>query len=1446
MKKNYTIILLTLLFAISGWAQGTLQPFKDDVEQQPDFAQDGLIGWTSLDLDGHSTAGPFQNFPGKGGPLGFIVYNPSQTVPVNTLDGYIPHSGQKYFASISSYDGPVNDWLISDELVSHPGGTLSFYAKSSFDYNGADEFKIAYSMTGDAPENFEFLNGGATTSTSTNWVKYEFTIPAGAKHLAINCVSEAVMLLIDDIQFAPTIDPLSPGSITGFSMSTVLGDEIETTLSWINPTTDSAGNALANLSGIKVYRGTHPMDLVEIADLSSAIGENMTYTDILPEGDSYIYRLVPYNTSGNGIMYTTPLTFFGYETIPGAPRNITFSQNSSLQTVISWDEVTYGELGGSLESPVVGYTITRKLGGVSETLVEMHPTTTYTETEIPPLNLYTYEIVAQTNATDLGVPAIVNEYSGLNENQESVTTGKIASDQVFELGRSSIISQSIYTPEEIGDTGLITSLSYFGNLGSSTSARYKIYMSVTNRDTFGTTVNNAVWEFFGDQKLLFDGTIDFPAGQSAINIDLDQPFFYDATSNENVIITIVKPLLENPPSFNPREFYNTSVEGMRTYYTIGYSTDLSLISTQPPAWATEDVATIPSIVTEKRTDYGSLQGTVTLSDDDSPLEDVLVTIAPQGPTAYQTETTFTDEAGEYNLPALLPGEYLATFSKEAHNIFETTIVIGANEEIVLDVVLETATAVVISGTVVDEAGDGIEGATLTLSGYSNFTATTDASGNFSLEAFAEKEYELEVFHPLYEAETLTFTSEIGDSTLDPVTLTLSLHKPTNVVAVNNYGVGEINWNLPVGYFNETTIGWGSFDTAGEKWGNGGDPFISAIRFEPLDLQNQMPQNAELTQVKAFISNNAEIIIKVFEGENAEELIYSQPASISEAGWYVFDLTSSLTIDVTKELWIGIEFLAGQYGAYPIGLDDGPNAPGHKGSMKYENGTWTGLNLTNKNWNIYGIVNNSMEADPSGYKVYRSPAAETDWIELTPSFIEETSYNDTTLDDAEPGIYKYGVIASYGNDQVSEKAVSNEIQKDMFFDFALEITTDFGSAEGAYVSVYNEENFVESFVPSSSSTVTFNGLQRGTYTVRVELENYEIVELTDVAVTESGTLSIPLSLLKVSPSNLTATIEGASSARLDWTLHQAFTDQFERYDDFQREDIGDYILKDLDGMETHTYINFTWPNAGVPMSFMIFNPFSTTPAVSMEAYSGRRFLSGLAGPNGPNNDWLIIPAGSGAFSFMAASLVDSDREKMKVLYSTTGTNVSDFTPFGGVVSVPGEWTEYSYEAPENTKYVAINYVSNDTYILKIDNLTYQKGYTHELSYNVYLDGELVAENITDKTFTLSDLSNGSHIAEVEAVYETGVSEKTEVEILMLNVNDNAKMDFVLYPNPNTGSFYLELENKATVSIIDINGRLVQTSEREAGTAFMEYNLASGTYIVKVKTQNGTSYKKLIVL
>src|SRR5699024_10969856 len=111
---------------------------------------------------------------------------------------------------------------------------------------------------------------------------------------------------------------------------------------------------------------------------------------------------------------------------------------------------------------------------------------------------------------------------------------------------------------------------------------------------------------------------------------------------------------------------------------------------------------------------------------------------------------------------------------------------------------------------------------------------SDATGSYTFEAFADKQYELKATHPLFISQTVNFTSETQNQTIEPITLEIALNKPGNVVAVNNSGVGEVQWRVPVGHYNETILGWGSLITTGDAWGNGGDPFIAGVRFVPSD------------------------------------------------------------------------------------------------------------------------------------------------------------------------------------------------------------------------------------------------------------------------------------------------------------------------------------------------------------------------------------------------------------------------------------------------------------------------------------------------------------------------------------------------------------------------------------------------------------------------------------
>ena len=144
----------------------------------------------------------------------------------------------------------------------------------------------------------------------------------------------------------------------------------------------------------------------------------------------------------------------------------------------------------------------------------------------------------------------------------------------------------------------------------------------------------------------------------------------------------------------------------------------------------------------------------------------------------------------------------------------------------------------------------------------------------------------------------------------------------------------------------------------------------------------------------------------------------------------------------------------------------------------------------------------------------------------------------------------------------------------------------------------------------------------------------------------------------------------------------------------------------------------------------------------------------------------------------------------------------------------------------------------------------EGFTPK-SYKVFLDGEQKAENLTEKTYTFSELKNGTYTAAVVAVYETGESEKATVEFIINSHVDVEDFDMAVrssvYPNPNDGMFYLKAADKGTVEVYAMNGQLVKRVEIPAqGTYSINLqNRAKGLYLMKFATRENTTLFKIVV-
>ena len=120
---------------------------------------------------------------------------------------------------------------------------------------------------------------------------------------------------------------------------------------------------------------------------------------------------------------------------------------------------------------------------------------------------------------------------------------------------------------------------------------------------------------------------------------------------------------------------------------------------------------------------------------------------------------------------------------------------------------------------------------------------------------------------------------------------------------------------------------------------------------------------------------------------------------------------------------------------------------------------------------------------------------------------------------------------------------------------------------------------------------------------------------------------------------------------------------------------------------------------------------------------------------------------------------------------------------------------------------------------------------------FVDGEGIAYIGNDKK--LHELTR--HYC-IESKTDNSTSD-TQEDAFVGNINE-----LIAYPNPTSGLITIETQSTGTLSIMNINGQLVQTivvEEENRQTIVDLTNVPSGLYFIQHQTANGTTIEKLIV-
>ncbi len=340
------------------------------------------------------------------------------------------------------------------------------------------------------------------------------------------------------------------------------------------------------------------------------------------------------------------------------------------------------------------------------------------------------------------------------------------------------VAETIYLAEELNIGGLMQGLSFYNTF---TTDLQNMPVNVW----IGETTQTDLTTYIPASQLtaVFSGTVNFPAGQNIITIDFDTPYSYGGGN----LVVLTERELDTDYYSSSDKFFNTETElAARTVYWQNDSDDLD----PETVTAGTTVAFMPNVdfyfIVEG---MGSVSGTVT--DGTNGLEGVELVIDG---TNYQA-VTYAD--GSFEFPYVAEGQdYTLTASLHGYYDGTATFDVTEDQETMVNVTMTMLPMVEVSGQVItNDTGAGIQ-AHVTLTGYENYEADTDAMGNFAINVFANHTYAGTAVAEGYQPGS--FEAVVADADLDlgTILVTETLFPVSNVVATLDGDDALVTWNQP--------------------------------------------------------------------------------------------------------------------------------------------------------------------------------------------------------------------------------------------------------------------------------------------------------------------------------------------------------------------------------------------------------------------------------------------------------------------------------------------------------------------------------------------------------------------------------------------------------------------------------------------------------------------------
>ena len=390
----------------------------------------------------------------------------------------------------------------------------------------------------------------------------------------------------------------------------------------------------------------------------------------------------------------------------------------------------------------------------------------------------------------------------------------------------------------------------------------------------------------------------------------------------------------------------------------------------------------------------------------------------------------------------------------------------------------------------------------------------------------------------------------------------------------------------------------------------------------------------------------------------------------------------------------------------------------------------------------------------------------------------------TLNVARPGLLQYSSYAAQSLDFVPQISFIYEKDVEPKHDLAVALSAPSTAGAGSTVTLtatvtnngdFDESGYTVTFTVNGTTIDTQNGgsLAQGasaTFTTQYttnandggQTVNFGAnVACANDAVADNDNATASTSLFTLRPPvNVAATTDG-NNATMTWdaptipSTHESYTWDFE-----SQSQLNDWTLVSLD----NDSYNWTYNTYVEGTSADVFEPHSGTGYIVSPS-----FVNNVGALN-PDN-WLISPEVTlgGTFTFWAKGTDDTyfaEHFGVFVYEGSYSGGATGFVQVGVERTATAGWVQYTFDLSQYSgrgRIAIRHYNCTDMYWLEVDDINYEVDASdpQPVSYNIYLDGQLVG-NVDASTFTYTfNNVDGEHVSAVSAVYALGESEAVPV-------------------------------------------------------------------------------------